>query len=126
MRDQVIDLVQGEFAAYAGNLYEHERVAVAAGEARGYVLRHDARFDLVQLSLLDSFAASGAGVQALGESYLYTVEAMVQFMRRLEPGGLLAITRWLKLPPRDSLKLAGTLIEARWTSDWKMRAVRKT
>ncbi|HET6593618.1 MAG TPA: hypothetical protein VFG48_11925 [Xanthomonadales bacterium] len=109
---QMIDLVQGEFAAYSGNLYEHERVSVAAGEARGYVLRHDARFDLVQLSLLDSFAASGAGVQALGESYLYTVEAMVQFMRRLEPGGLLAITRWLKLPPRDSLKLAGTLIEA--------------
>jgi spermidine synthase len=112
LNPQMIDLVRGEFAAYAGNLYEHERVVVKTGEARGYVSRRDARFDLVQLALLDSFAASGAGVQALGESYLYTVEAMVQFMRRLEPGGLLAITRWLKVPPRDSLKVSATLIEA--------------
>jgi len=109
---QLIDLVRYDFSEYAGRLYEHERVVVEVGEARGYVSRHDRRFDLVQLSLLDSFAASGSGVQALGESYLYTVEAMARFMQRLEPGGLLAITRWLKVPPRDSLKLAGTLIEA--------------
>jgi hypothetical protein len=109
---QMVDLVRNDFADYAGRLYEHERVDVEVGEARGYVSRHDRRYDLVQLSLLDSFAASGSGVQALGESYLYTVEAMVRFMQRLEPGGMLAITRWLKVPPRDSLKLAGTLIEA--------------
>ena len=112
LNPQMVDLLRGPFAGYAGHLYEHERVTLFAGEARGFVARHDERYDLVQLSLLDSLAVSGSGVQALGESYLYTVEAMARFLARLEPGGLLAITRWLKVPPRDSLKLAATLIEA--------------
>jgi SAM-dependent methyltransferase len=112
LNPQMIGLLRGPFAGYAGNLYEHEHVALFAGEARGFVARHDESYDLVQLSLLDSLASSGSGVQALGESYLYTVEAMGRFLARLKPGGLLAITRWLKVPPRDSLKLAATVIEA--------------
>jgi hypothetical protein len=43
---------------------------------------------------------------------LYTVDAIADYLGRLEPGGLLAITRWLKLPPRDSLKLVATIIAA--------------
>ena len=34
------------------------------------------RWDLIQLALLDSFAASSAGLYALSESYLYTREAL--------------------------------------------------
>jgi hypothetical protein len=51
-------------------------------------------------------------VQALNENYLYTVEAIMSYLEHLEPGGLLAITRWLRVPPRDSLKLVATVIEA--------------
>jgi hypothetical protein len=51
-------------------------------------------------------------VQALNENYLYTVEAIGAYLEHLEPGGLLTITRWLRVPPRDSLKLAATVIEA--------------
>jgi hypothetical protein len=112
LNPQVADLMQGTFAAYAGNVYGHERVSLEPGEARGFVARHARRYDLIQLALLDSMAVSASGAQALGESYLYTVEALGQFLARLEPGGLLAITRWLKVPPRDSLKLAATAIEA--------------
>jgi len=112
LNPQMVRLVSREFADYSGNLFRNERVSLHLGEARGYVSRHPGRYDLVQLALLDSFAVAGSGVQALGESYLYTVEAMVDFLEHLEPGGLLAITRWLRVPPRDSLKLAGTLIDA--------------
>ncbi len=112
LNPQMARMVSREFADYAGHLYRHGRVALRLGEARGYVSRHSRRYDLVQLALLDSFAVAGSGVQALGESYLYTVEAMAGFIERLEPGGLLAITRWLRVPPRDSLKMAATLIEA--------------
>ena len=51
-------------------------------------------------------------MQALNESYLYTVEALRQYLARLAPGGLLAITRWIRSPPRDSLKLAATALDA--------------
>jgi hypothetical protein len=75
-------------------------------------VRSKGRYDLVQIGLLDSFGVSGSGVQALNKNYLYTVEAIKSYLEHLEPGGLLSITRWLRVPPRDSLKLVATAIEA--------------
>jgi spermidine synthase len=106
------ELVASTHADYAGHIYDDPRVTVHTAEARGFVAAGKGRYDLVQIGLLDSFAASGAGVQALNESYLYSVEAFGQYLARLEPDGLLAITRWIKSPPRDSLKLAATAIDA--------------
>jgi SAM-dependent methyltransferase len=117
LNPQVVELLRGDFAEFSGNLYEHERVTLHIAEARGFVSRgagtlEGDRYDLVQVALLDSAAVAGSGAQALSESYLYTVEAIGRYLQRLEPGGLLAVTRWIKIPPRDSLKLAATAIEA--------------
>jgi hypothetical protein len=109
---QTVQLVGETFASFTGHLYADDRVTVHVAEARGFVQRSNDRFDLIQVSLMDSFAASGAGVQALGESYLYTVEAVQEYLQHLNPNGLLAITRWVKLPPRDNLKLVATVREA--------------
>ncbi len=112
LNPQVAELVSDRFAEFAGHLFEDRRVALHIGEARGYVARSAIRYDLVQVGLLDSFAVSGSGVQALNENHLYTVEAVNSYLDHLEPDGILAITRWLKVPPRDSLKLVATVIEA--------------
>ena len=108
----MVELVQQRYADFAGNLFRAPNVRVQIGEARGFVTRSTARYDLIQVALLDSFAASNAGVLALSESYVYTIEALQEYLRHLTPGGMLAITRWLKLPPRDSLKLFATAIAA--------------
>src|SRR5258705_5101896 len=42
---------------------------------------------------------------------MYTVEALGEYLDPLEPGGMLAITRWVNLPPRDALKLFATAVE---------------
>lgn len=105
-------LVEYEYADFAGYLYGNDRIDVHVGEARGFVTRQTGKYDLIQVALLDSFSASGSGVQTLNESYLYTVEAMQEYLRHLEPHGILAITRWLRIPPRDSLKLFATAAEA--------------
>lgn len=112
LNPQLVDLVRETFADYAGRLYDHPRVRIHIGEARGFVARSGERYGLIQVGLLDSFAVSGSGVQALNENYLYTVEAVREYLNRLEDGGLLSITRWLKIPPRDSLKLVATVVEA--------------
>jgi spermidine synthase len=109
---QTVQLVGETFGDFTGQLYADHRVTVHVSEARGFLRRGNDRFDLIQVSLMDSFAASGAGVQALGESYLYTVEAVQEYLQHLNPNGLLAITRWIKLPPRDNLKLVATVREA--------------
>lgn len=116
LNPQVVDLVQRRFAGYAGGLYSgglaSGSVNVHVAEARGFVAASAQRYDLIQVALLDSFSATSAGLYALSENYLYTVEALHDALRHLEPDGLLAITRWVALPPRDALKLFGAALVA--------------
>ncbi|MFZ2652614.1 MAG: SAM-dependent methyltransferase, partial [Burkholderiaceae bacterium] len=116
LNPQVIDLVRRRFADYAGGLYsggvDAGLVRVHVAEARGFVAASRERYDLIHVALLDSFSASAAGLYALAENYLYTVQALEDDLRHLEPGGLLAITRWVSLPPRDALKLFGAVVAA--------------
>jgi hypothetical protein len=110
LNPQIVNLVKREYADFAGRLYD--KVDIHIAEARGFVAGSKADYDLIQVALLDSFGASSAGLYALSENYLYTVEALEQFLAHLKPGGLVAITRWIKLPPRDSLKLFATAVTA--------------
>jgi hypothetical protein len=106
---EVIRLVRGPLSEYAGDLYHHPRVEVRLAEARRFLESTSETFDLISISLLDSFVSSSSGVHAASESYLYTVEALDAAMDRLTPNGLLAITRWIKTPPRDVPRLFHTL-----------------
>ena len=112
LNPQMVDLVRTHYADFAGQLYDHQRVKIHIADARGYLANHSSDYDLIQIALLDSFASSGAGTHALSENYLYTVEALIDAYKNLRDDGLLAITRWLKLPPRDALKLFATAVEA--------------
>ncbi|MDJ0710638.1 MAG: hypothetical protein QNJ14_09620 [Woeseiaceae bacterium] len=112
LNPQMSALVARAYREFAGHIYDDPRVVAHTAEARGFVAQNDRQYDLIQIGLLDSFAAAGSGVQALNESYLYTVEALREYIGDLKDGGLLAITRWIKSPPRDNLKLAATAIEA--------------
>jgi len=111
LNPQIVDLVQHRFADYAGGIYSGD-VRVHVAEARGFVAASAQRHDLIQVALLDSFSASSAGLYALSENYLYTIEAIQEALGHLEPAGLLAITRWVTLPPRDALKLLAAAVEA--------------
>ncbi len=111
MNQQVVELVDGNFADLSGKLYSDPQVELRATEARRFVQSSSERFDIITISLLDSFLSSASGVHAASESYLYTVEALNACRERLEPGGFLAITRWTKMPPRDVPRLFSTLIE---------------
>lgn len=85
---------------------------VRVAEGRAFIRQTTNRFDLIQISLLDSLATSATGVGAANESYLYTVEALGEFIARLSEDGVLCVTRWLKTPPRDNVKLFATAVEA--------------
>jgi spermidine synthase len=109
---QLVDLVRNRFAEFSGRLYQHERVNLHVAEARGFLQQAADRYDLIQVPMLDSFASSAGGLHGLNENYLYTIEALQQALSRLEDDGFIALTRWIKLPPRDGLKLMATAIEA--------------
>jgi SAM-dependent methyltransferase len=109
---QMVELVRVAFADFAGGLYRDPRVRMHVADARGFVRAGRARYDLIVLAQGGSFAGGGAGVQAVAEDYASTVEALRDYRARLAPGGLLAITRWEKQPPRDALKLFATAVAA--------------
>ncbi|MFQ5926508.1 MAG: SAM-dependent methyltransferase, partial [Terriglobia bacterium] len=111
---RVLRLVRDTFADFTGGLYRLPRVRLHAREARGFLeaLPAGERYDLIQVSLVESFAASSAGVHALNESYLYTVEAFTRYFDHLTPNGVVAITRWVKMPPRDNIKVFATAVAA--------------
>lgn len=117
---QFVELIEEPLAGFSGRPYKQPGVRVHIAEARAFVAGSRERYDLIQLALVDTFGASAAGLTALAESYLYTVEAVGAYLDRLAPGGLLALTRWVDLPPRDLVKLAATAIaalEARGVTD---------
>lgn len=109
---KIINLVKTDYKNFSGDIYNDMNVNVFSEEARGFVVASDNSYDLIQLVLLDSFSASSAGLYALSENYLYTVEALQEYLGHLNDGGYLAISRWIKLPPRDTLKLFVTAVDA--------------
>ena len=105
-------LLQHSYAEFSGWQWLRERTTLHTGEVRSYISNDEMRYDLIQMSLLDAAGATSGGVYGLSESYLYTVEAIREYLERLQPDGLLTITRWVKLPPRDGLRLFATAVEA--------------
>ena len=90
----VFDVVTRRYADFVGRLAEDPRVTVVRDEARSFLERSRERFGVVQISLVDTFAASTSGAFALTENSLYTTEAWETFLRHLEPEGVLSVSRW--------------------------------
>ena len=112
LNPRLIDIVGSRYSDFNGSLYQREGVSVHAGDVRGFLSQNRKKYDLIQLSLMDAFNASASGLYALNEDYLYTIEALKTYLDHLAPGGHLALTRWVKMPPRDTLKLFATAIDA--------------
>lgn len=102
-----IAAVRDVYGDYVGNVLEDPRVRVVIGEGRHFAVADREQYDIVQLSGVDTGAALGAaGLGTMPESYLYTVEALRDLLRRLGPGGILSITRDLRW--EWALRLANT------------------
>lgn len=94
LNQNVLGAVTGPFRDFAGRLDEHPKVELVVDEARSHLARTDRRFDVLQISLIDTFAATAAGAFVLAENSLYTVEAWELFLERLAPGGVLTVSRY--------------------------------
>ena len=111
LNPQVIDLVKEKYADFAGRIYASANLNLYTDEARGFVATTRKTYDLINISLLDAFGASAAGLYSMAESYLYTEQAIQQYLRHVNANGYLSITRWIKIPARDEPKLLATVIK---------------
>lgn len=81
------------FADYV-NLRQLPGVSIFNQEARSWFRQNREKLDLIQMSLIDTWAATGAGAFALSENGLYTVEAWTIFVNSLSERGLFTVSRW--------------------------------
>jgi hypothetical protein len=89
----IIEVVNGRFGEYTGHLDRDPRVSFVTDEARSYLARQKERFDIVELTFIDTWAATAAGAYVLTENALYTVDGWKIFLERLDDDGLLSVTR---------------------------------
>ena len=109
LNPQVAWLLSNDYRGYTGGLVQQPGVSWHVGDARGYLAGNDRRYDLIQMSLA---AAPAGGLGGLSEDYLHTREALELYYRHLAPDGLLSMTRFVQVPPRDGLKLLAATIAA--------------
>ncbi|MBN1977779.1 MAG: hypothetical protein JW918_10285, partial [Anaerolineae bacterium] len=97
---------------WAGNLYNDPRVTVALEEGRSYARRSQEKVDVVVLSLTSPQRAVTSGAYSLAEDYRYTVNGFDDYLARLDEDGLLVVTRWLQVPPSESVRAFALAVEA--------------
>jgi SAM-dependent methyltransferase len=94
INQDIIATVNGKFGGFTGHLDRLPQVRFVNDEARSYIARQQERFDIIQISLIDTWAATAAGAFVLTENSLYTAEAWKLFLDRLSPNGVLAVSRY--------------------------------
>jgi hypothetical protein len=90
----ILELVNGRFGDFTGHLDKDPRVRFVNDEARSYLARMRDPVDIIQISLIDTWAATASGAFVLTENSLYTLEAWTTFLNRLSPRGVLSVSRW--------------------------------
>jgi spermidine synthase len=106
------DIMRDRFADYAHHLYEIPEVHMHVSDGRSFVRNSSDRYDVVQMTLVDTWASTAAGAFALSENNLYTVEAFREYFEHLKPDGIIAITRWEFAQPREALRVVSQAMEA--------------
>ena len=109
LNQQMLDLHTELFPDWSRDLLVDGRVELVHSEARHALLREEARYDLVQMSAIDTWTALVSGAYMLAENYLYTREAIDDMAAVLAPGGALQVTRFAGTV--EALRLLGTMRE---------------
>jgi spermidine synthase len=105
-------IMRGRYADYALHLYERPEVHIHVTDGRSYLRSTPQQFDVVQMTLVDTWASTAAGAFALSENNLYTVQAFREYFQHLKPEGMIAITRWEFRQPREALRVVAVAMEA--------------
>jgi hypothetical protein len=89
------DVMLGRFRDYSGGVYAHPGVTVHIDDGRSFIRRSTSRYDVIQASLVDTWAATAAGAYTLTENSLYTTQAFAEYLDHLSDDGVLTISRWV-------------------------------
>src|SRR5262249_15772518 len=95
LNPNLVKLLQHQpgFENYTG-LQAMPGMRIETDEARSWFARSKDSFDVIEMSMIDTWAATGAGAFTLSENGLYTVEAWRIFLSHLSANGVFTVSRW--------------------------------
>jgi spermidine synthase len=105
-------IMRGRYADYTYRLYERPEVHIQVTDGRSFIRNSRDQYDVVQMTLVDTWASTAAGAFALSENSLYTIEAFREYFEHLKPDGMIAITRWEFRQPREALRVVSVAMAA--------------
>lgn len=112
----IVALHERSMAEFSG-LAARPEVQLVADEARSWFSRDERQYAVIAMSLIDTWASTGAGAYSLSENGLYTVEGWLVFLRRLQPGGIFTVSRWYKKEsPGETARMLALAMESLWAT----------
>lgn len=105
-------IMRGRYADFSHHLYDLPQVHMHVSDGRSWVRGTQQQFDVLQMTLVDTWASTAAGAFALSENSLYTVNAFEEYFQHLKPDGMVAITRWEFAKPREALRVVSVAMDA--------------
>ncbi len=105
-------IMRERFPQYSNRLYYRPEVRLFVEDGRSFVRRSDERYQVIQATLVDTWASTAAGAFALSENNLYTTDAFRDYLLHLTDDGVMAFTRWGFMPPRESLRVVALARDA--------------
>ena len=116
-------VMRERFREANGGLYLRPDVHIHVEDGRAFVRHTGEKYQILQATMVDTWAATAAGAFALSESNLYTVDAFRDYLLHLTDDGMISVTRWGFDPPRESLRLLSlareSLREVGETEAWR-------
>jgi hypothetical protein len=103
-------IMRGRYADFARHLYQRPDVHLHVADGRSFLRSAKTSFDVVQMTLVDTWASTAAGAFALSENNLYTTQAFQEYFAHLAPDGIIAITRWEFREPREALRVVSVAV----------------
>ncbi|MBV8551511.1 MAG: hypothetical protein JOY54_09440 [Acidobacteriaceae bacterium] len=98
-------IMRQRFPQYSNRLYFRPEVKIVVEDGRSFVRRSKEHYQVLQATLVDTWASTAAGAFALSENNLYTTNAFVDYLSHLTNDGVMAFTRWGFVRPRESLRV---------------------
>ena len=108
----MIELIKETYKDFAGKVYQRDDVELIVSEGRHFLSRDQRKFDVIQLSGVDTWTALSTGAFALTENFIYTSEAFDQYLAHLKEDGMVNFSRPSGDQLNQTLKLATTALEA--------------
>ncbi len=105
----IAQLVTGRYADYIGRIFDDPRVTLHVQDGRSFIAGSRDAYDVIQITMIDSWSGAAAGAYIFNENSLYTVEAVADYCNHLRPDGILSITRYYDWD--EALRLTNLLVE---------------